>query len=165
MVELDLGGVVVAAVPLRLRERLEPRSERLRGLARVDEDQGRLVFRDDLADRPDVARSRLVDRELAGQRRVAVGDLGVEDAYVGPRPRGDLDRLEPAVALAVRVASPGPDEEPTDLLGVADRRGEADALERARDAAEAFEPDRELRAALRGGELVDLVDDDVRDVL
>jgi len=79
--------------------------------------------------------------------------------------RGDLDRLEPAVALAVRVASPGPDEEPTDLLGVADRRGEADPLERPRDAAQAFEPDRELRAALRGGELVDLVDDDVRDVL
>jgi len=113
-----VGSSILPAFSSRSASVLNREPSALGCLPRVDEDQRRLVVGDDLADRPDVTRGCLVDRQLPGEGRVAVRNRRVEHAHVGPGPGRDLDYLELPVAGMVGVALAAPDEELPDLLGV-----------------------------------------------
>ena len=136
---------------------------------------------------PDVPRERpvvdldvaagieLVPESLGGHPGVDEdegGPRGVEAISDGPRLGGEILPGKPDADLEVarhrhldERERPGSAEEPPDLIRVPDGCREADPLELSRVGGQALERDRELGPPFAVGELVDLVDDDVPDVL
>ena len=149
------GPVMRSRDVLRAGELVDHTREALRGAPVVHEHEGRPVRLDQLEEPrldpgPGVGlaaqRLEVLDRALDEQvRRLA--RAGVHDLD-GPRRSGGV----------------GAAEEPGDLVQRPDRRREPDPLEvAAGEVAEALEGEREMRAALRPGDGVDLVDDHVLD--
>ena len=161
---LSREAAVVGAGDLLLREVVEPEREPLGGAPAVDEQDRRAVRLDQLeqlgVDRgPDRAAGRLP----AGERV----DLDLIPAHPVIRLDHRLDRdVDPEVEL---LAHPGVDDpagplwadhEPADLLERVLGRAQTDPLDLAPGGgAEALERQREVGAALRRGDGVDLVDD------
>ncbi len=143
VVDADVGAVL-----------FQPRAQCLGGLAGVDEHERRFVGGDELVDRADVTRDLGVGHQLPGQPLVVLCHRRPAHVDLEPSPDVDLDYLAGTVA----------GEQPRDLLGIADRRGEADPLDRSGQLSQPLERDRQLGPPLRDRELVDLVDDDVLDV-
>ena len=164
---------VVGADELLAGQLVEPLGEPLREPPAVREDDRAAMLPDQLEDprvdgRPDAraglrvggrSAGLLVERQRLPERgHVVDGDDDLE-----------LERLSrPCVHDAHLAVRAGAAQEPGDRVERALRRAEADALGRVgvlrAEALEAFEAQREVRAALAAGDRVDLVDDDVLDV-
>ena len=148
-------------------ELVEAQGQPLCKAAVVDEDDRRAVLPDEIEQRgidrrPDRARRRLVTRahrHLRRQRRLAETQIGARLAHVLQRddhleiellPRAGVDELD----------RPATGDEPSYLLEWALGGREPDALKGPVGSPfEALEREREMGAALRAGDGVDLVDD------
>jgi hypothetical protein len=155
----DLGRLAV----LLPRKLVEPERQPLCAAAVVDEDDGGAVGLDELQQLRVHRRPDRTARGLAARERI----------HLGRRRRLGLDhRLDRHVDLQVErlahagvddaAGAVGTDHEAADLLERVLRRGEADALHVALGTDERVQPlerEREVRAALRAGDRVDLVHD------
>ncbi len=165
---------VVRARDLFLRGFVQAQREPLGEAAVVDEDDRRAVRLDELDERrvhrrPDRARA-----DLEAGRDVRVARAALVLALVERGGRAELahvldgdDDLEVELlgdAGVDELDRPAAADEAADLLERTLRRGEADALERLRhERLEPFDREREVRAALRPGDGVHLVDDQCLD--
>ena len=153
---------VVGARDVLLGELVEAQGEALRAAAVVDEDDRRAVLAHERQQLGiDRGPDRLARRLAAGERIERVGGI----ALVGLDHRLDrhvdlqVQRLAHARVDDPRGA-PRADHEAADLLERVLGRAQADALRvAARLLGQALEREREVRAALRGRDGVDLVDD------
>ena len=150
-------------------ELVEAQRQPLGAAARVDEDDRRAVLLDELEDlgvdrRPDRAPRRLVARP--GQRVERIDGAGPDvllrlDHRLDRHVDLQVERLAHA-GVDDRARPPRADHEAADLLERVLRRRQADPLRLAAvglQRAEALEREREMRAALRRRDGVDLVDD------
>ncbi len=152
---------VVGARELFLGQLVEPERQPLGEPAVVDEDDRRPVLLDELEDlgvdrRPDRRRSRPL---AAGAEDV--GDLGVHAGLAHVLERHDDLQVELLRAAGVdELDRPAAGHELPDLLERPLGRREPDPLERvAREALEPLDAQRQVRAALRPGDGVHLVED------
>ncbi len=136
------------------RQLLETRGEALGGGAGIDEDERGAMLSDLLLNGPQPLEQSRVRLQVADQRRV-------EGRSPAARPTsGELERtLLQGDAYLHRPGRRG--KEPGDLVRVPHGRREADAADRSpRELVEPLEGERELGAAVRPDQLVDLVDHD-----
>ena len=146
---LPREGAVVGASDLLLGQLVQPQGQALREPAVVDEDDRRSVLPDELEQRGVDGRPDRV--ALAGLAHVFERN---DDAEVELLARAGVDKLD----------RPAAGDEAADLLQRALRRREADALDRLADESlEALQAESEVRAALRAGDGMHLVDDDDAD--
>ena len=169
-------AAVVGADELLAGQLVEPLGEPLGEPPAVGEDDRAVVAADQLEDRrvdrrpdarPQVAARRPARRaapRAAGARRCAAM------SSTGTTTWSSSGLRAPASTMATSRPAPIPPRKPRDRLERPLRGGQADPLHRrrvggsaSRRRLEALEAEREVRAALRAGDRVDLVDDDVLD--
>ncbi len=171
-------AAVVGADELLAGELVEPLGEALREAAAVREHDRAAVLADELedpgVDRGPDARALLAADDRAAGLLVLRQHLAEPGHVLDGDDDLDLERLARAGVDDRDLAPlPHPAEEPGDRLERPLGRAQADALERLRrrvvrcggraQALEALEAQRQVRAALRAGDRVHLVDDDLLD--